>query len=345
MACIDRDIIIYHTETKKDYDALIDDLDKKGYMWQSFMPLKLRDYWGFYHEKTCIGVRSEGKNVFCSSFSALIHSHEIYKYEAKEDIEMKIYHTETQADYDALMKKLEAEGIEALSKKYWPTFKTETTVVVRAQSGEKRNCENRTTYGNLSRVRSRYDTPIIKYKAKMDDEMKLTKENVGKILDEWFTENTHLSAEGIIANIEELDDAPEKVGVPKYIAEFYESKKHLILSEILKEFETNTEKEVADWYFSNNGRHVNTIANSQEVIVKMHLYGYTIEPEKLYYIPLPDLETSDGLQQVLSKRENGMNYFASRPNDKLKQRFTKDEIAQVPEFYKPYAKPIEEEEE
>ena len=70
------------------------------------------------------------------------------------------------------------------------------------------------------------------------------------------------------------------------------------------------------------------------------LNGYTIEPEQLYYIPLPDLETSDGKQQVLSKRDT---YFASRPNEKLKQRYTKEEIAQVPEIYKYYATLIEEE--
>ena len=74
-------------------------------------------------------------------------------------------------------------------------------------------------------------------------------------------------------------------------------------------------------------------------------YGYTIEPEQLYYIPLPHLETSDGIQQVLSKRKNDTNYFASRPASALQQRFTKEELEQVPEVYKPFAKPIEEEEE
>ncbi|WP_373742828.1 DUF1642 domain-containing protein [Jeotgalibaca porci] len=246
-------------------------------------------------------------------------------------------------------------GIEALSKEYWPTFKTETTVVVRAQSGEKRNCENRTTYGNLSRVRSRYDTPIIKYKAKMDDEMKLTKENVGKILDEWFTENTHLSAEGIIANIEDLDDTSEKVPVPKCFDDWYkeieakyqrpsDTKKFALWKLCQKGFGYGFERvdgekicyksELGKWLLKNTFLAIDAV-----------LYGYTIEPEKLYYIPLPDLETSDGLQQVLSKRKNDKRYFASRPNDKLQQRYTKEEIAQVPEVYKPFAKPIEGEEE
>lgn len=37
--------------------------------------------------------------------------------------------------------------------------------------------------------------------------------------------------------------------------------------------------------------------------------------------------------------------FVSRPNENLKQRYTKEELERVPEIYKPYAKPIEEEEE
>ena len=69
-----------------------------------------------------------------------------------------------------------------------------------------------------------------------------------------------------------------------------------------------------------------------------------IEKEQLYCIPLPHLETADGIQQVLSQRKGDKNYFASRPAETLKQRYTKDEIAQVPEIYKTYATVIEEEE-
>lgn len=104
---------------------------------------------------------------------------------------------------------------------------------------------------------------------------------------------------------------------------------------------------ISEWYFNQvvNGRFKSPMANAQDVIAKMHLYGYTIEPEQLYYIPLPHLVTSDGKQQVLSKIENDENYFASRPTSYLKQRFTKEEIAQVPEIYKFYATLIEEESE
>lgn len=268
---------------------------------------------------------------------------------------MKIYHTETQEDYDALMKKLEAEGIEALSKEYWPTFKTETTVVVRAQSGEKRNCENRTTYGNLSRVRSRYDTPIIKYKAKAEVPIKFTKSNIEGLVNKYFDDNVGECPGNLIAEIYAMDDTPEKVVVPKCFDEWYQeikgdwqkdsSAKTFALWKLCQQgfghgFErANGEKihyksELGEWLDENRFLAIDAVLN-----------GYTIEPEQLYYVPLPDLETSDGIQQVLSKRKGDKNYFASRPNDKLKQRFTKEEIAQVPEVYKFYATLIEEEKE
>ena len=257
---------------------------------------------------------------------------------------MEIYHTETQADYDALMVELERQRIETLEKRYWKEHDNQTVVFVRAIG---RYIDNRTdtTYGSLALALKKYPTvPITKYKAKVDERVRFTKENVGKILDEWFTENTHLSAEGIIANIEELDDTPKKVGVPKYIAEFYERVKHCELYDVFEKFEAS-DGIISEWYFNQNqsGRHNSPVANAQEVIAKMHLYGYTIEPEKLYYISLPHLETSDGIQQVLSQRKGDKNYFASRPAETLKQRFTKEELERVPEIYKPYAKPVEEE--
>ena len=69
-----------------------------------------------------------------------------------------------------------------------------------------------------------------------------------------------------------------------------------------------------------------------------------IEKEQLYCIPLPHLETADGTKQYLTKSGAG-NYFALSPCVGQKQRYTKEELEQVPEIYKFYAKPIEEESE
>ena len=191
-------------------------------MWQSFMPLKIRDYWGVYQKKTCIGVRSEGKNVFCSSFSTLIHGYEIYKYEAKEDIEMKIYHTETQEDYDALMVELESEGVELYDKEkietseipsYFGVYKNRTCIMVEGTTA----LYNPKDYYELLFP----NVQIIKYKAKVDEKMKFTKENVLNLTDKWI-ESKIISFQDLQNEIKELDDTPEKVAVPKYVAEWIE---------------------------------------------------------------------------------------------------------------------------
>lgn len=257
---------------------------------------------------------------------------------------MKIYHTETQEDYDALMVELEAEGIETIQKECWEIYRCKTIVFAHAIDKNHNSSRNDTTYSNLTWAIYKYpNTPIFKYKAKADEKMRFTKQDIERVFNK-FMQGGNDSFADLKERIINLVDEPEKVVVPKFVAEFYEKRKHYILSVIFDEFKRSEERKVADWYIDgrSGGRHVNGLANSQETIAKMHLYGYTIEPEKLYYIPLPHLETSDGKQQVLSKRENDENYFASRPTKYLKQRFTKEELERVPEVYKPFAKPIEE---
>ena len=184
--------------------------------------------------------------------------------------------------------------------------------------------------------------------------MRFTKENVEIVIYHHLKETEDSILVDIVSDIydmvEAVDDTPEKVGVPKYIAEFYESKKHLILSEILKEFETNTEKEVADWYFSNTGRHDNTIANSQEIIAKMHVGEYYIQ-EQLYYarLPLKRPETEDTVKRsdvedgevvtmysYLGKDvSNGTTFFYTVPpiNSNVQFKFTKSELKELDPVY------------
>lgn len=95
-----------------------------------------------------------------------------------------------------------------------------------------------------------------------------------------------------------------------------------IIESLNSEYDSGDEadgKKAVQWYVDNPYKFIQAYED-----------GYTIEPEQLYYIPLPHLETSDGIQQVLSKRsKNGRHYFASRPNDKLKQRYTQAELEQA----------------
>ena len=248
---------------------------------------------------------------------------------------MKIYHTETQADYDALMVELEGKGYVWISGcdptelKDWVDYKENTGVVI-----EKRI--NRACIGFL---KFEYpNTPITKYKAKAEERMKFTKENVYKLFTQYRKDG--ISLNDLQDEILKLDDTPEKVVVPKFVAEWIQSYLNEggtpidVLGSLMSFHASFVDESVIQWFKKNS-----------ETMLKALTNGYTIEPEQLYYIPLPHLETSDGIQQVLSKRKNDTNYFASRPASALQQRFTKEELEQVPEIYKPYAKPIEEEEE
>mgnify|MGYP006356028283 FL=1 len=196
--------------------------------------------------------------------------------------------------------------------------------------------------------------PIEKYKAKADDKMKFTKENVYKLFAQ-YRKDSNFPFNDLQDEIIKLDDTPEKVTVPKCFDEWFkEIKSKYPFGDVAKTFalwklcqkgfgysferargeEIHHRSELGVWLNENRFLAIDAVLN-----------GYTIEPEQLYYIPLPHLETSDGLQQVLSKSKNGNYYFANRPSESLKQRYTQEELEQVPEIYKPYAKPIEEEEE
>ncbi len=262
---------------------------------------------------------------------------------------MKIYHTETQADYDALMIKLEAEGCKWLSgrkptetTKNWKINSSDTCVRV----DKKMAMYDKKSYYTWEYPR----VPITTYKAKADERMKFTKKNVGELFSK-HDKYICYSLDDLYEDILNLDDTPEKVGVPKCFDEWYsEIKNRFIYKESGKKYALWKINQFGFGYWLQdvNGENIDKkaevskwVSSNTMIAIDAVLNGYTIEPEQLYYIPLPYLETSDGIQQVLSKRDT---YFASRPNEKLKQRYTKEELEQVPEIYKPYAKPIEEEE-
>ena len=77
---------------------------------------------------------------------------------------MKIYHTETQADYDALMVELESKGIETVKNHYWKYHKSQTAVFVRAIGRYGNSTRIDTTFGGLRWALRYYPTvPIQKY--------------------------------------------------------------------------------------------------------------------------------------------------------------------------------------
>ena len=167
--------------------------------------------------------------------------------------------------------------------------------------------------------------------------MRFTKENVYKVFSQ-YRKDSNFPFNDLRDEILKLDDTPEKVAVPKFVAEWIQSYLNEggtpidVLGSLMSFHASFVDESVIRWFKKNS-----------ETMLKALTNGYAIEPEQLYYIPLPHLKTLDGIQQVLSRSKNKNRYFASRPDKNVKQRYTKEEIAQVPEIYKPFAKPIEEE--
>lgn len=257
---------------------------------------------------------------------------------------MKIYHTETQADYDALMVELERQGCKWFSGRkpieattHWKLYSSETCVKIDKKV---------ISYNEKGYYAMRYPTvPITKYKAKADEKMKFTKDNVYKLFTQYRKDGDH-SLNDLQDEILKLDDTPEKVVVPKFVAEWYESQtssSYNIRRMIEDLLNGSVSKEVVLIWLSRNYSKYG-LRDRFDLLALIRINGYTIEPEKLYCIPLPHLETADGTKQYLTKSGSG-NYFALSPCVGQKQRYTKEELERVPEIYKSYATPVEEEEE
>lgn len=76
---------------------------------------------------------------------------------------------------------------------------------------------------------------------------------------------------------------------------------------------------------------VNAIFNGEDVKYQADMYE----------IPLPNLMTSDGVQQYLSRRSLG-SYFASRKMDIVCSKFTELELnTKVPKIYRQFAQKVE----
>lgn len=145
----------------------------------------------------------------------------------KEDEQMKLYHTETQEEYNALMAYVEKKGYEWNTKEKpteyncWNIFKKETVIVIEYDINlgfaSKEYCE-----------RVYPDTPIKKYKAKQDKVAKCHDDAatiakalsaVGASTKNENTDNVNNPAHYTAGGIETLDYIKAKVkDYPSYVA-------------------------------------------------------------------------------------------------------------------------------
>lgn len=139
-------------------------------------------------------------------------------------------------------------------------------------------------------------------------------------------------AESIISKINE----PQKVTVPKFVAEWIETHKRCMpfLSHL---FTDNLDEELKEWLdFSDN----------QNLMAKAWMYGYEVEKDKLYTVEIPNpniignevyVLMKNGFKQVVMVKKFGVDWKKERGF-----QLTEAEIRKHLEWAWPFAVPVEE---
>ena len=138
-------------------------------------------------------------------------------------------------------------------------------------------------------------------------------------------------AESIISKINE----PQKVVVPKFVAEWIETHKRCMpfLSHL---FTDNLDEELKEWLdFSDN----------QNLMAKAWLDGYTVEKEPLYTVEIPNPNSAGG-KLVLFKQQSTGRLILDMLNPNINKpkylQLTESEIKQDFDFLWKFAKHVEE---
>ncbi|EEO5812563.1 DUF3310 domain-containing protein [Listeria monocytogenes] len=160
---------LYHTETQEDFDALLEELKNEGYCWSTDEVITPDDYrlWKKYEQDTAISVGEKGLSFGDVHYRKRLYPEiEIKEYKAKSlEEDLKLYHTETQEDFDALLENLKNEGwtwffgevITSDDSQLWERYKQDTIVYLEGKG---------LSYGNTSYAKDKYSNiPIEKYKA------------------------------------------------------------------------------------------------------------------------------------------------------------------------------------
>jgi hypothetical protein len=152
---------------------------------------------------------------------------------------------------------------------------------------------------------------------------------------EWATKQ-HLE---IIANLDE----PQKVVVPQYVADWYEAIKYDFEYSLYKLCIDFNKRELRDdlggWFDSPVNKPI-------ETLVKMKLYGYEVEKEKLYTVEIPN-PNSKGINKIYLCKENntGKVYLCKgnfNPSKNKNLKLTEAEIKKDFDWAWRFAKEVEE---
>lgn len=164
------------------------------------------------------------------------------------------------------------------------------------------------------------------------------------VLDETINFDSEMISKKKVLNIVKQLDEPEKTVVPQYVADFYESIKDdfedgvydLFVEFYEDESELSTE---LYWWFKLD------VNKPIETLVKMKLYGYEAEKEKLYTVEIPN--PNGFIRLVLCKDCDGKLFVATFSGGDCWENFgkcklTESEIKEDFEWAWRFAKEVEE---
>ena len=160
-------------------------------------------------------------------------------------------------------------------------------------------------------------------------------------------ESTESGYRGVVPHMYSFPevDEPQKVTIPKFVADFYESIKDDFEDKVydlcLQFNRDNGElsSEVLGWFGCGKNEPIQTL-------VKMKLYGYEIEQEKLYTVKVLDSTlfkmTSDNHVRYKLIGKNGIPSESKIGNYTFEVNLTEKEIKEADERLWQFAKPVEE---
>ncbi|MCO4469293.1 hypothetical protein Si141_01336 [Streptococcus infantarius subsp. infantarius] len=161
------------------------------------------------------------------------------------------------------------------------------------------------------------------------------------ILDKTINFDSEMIPKKKVLNIVKQLDEPEKPVVPQYVADFYEDIKDSFewsLHNLCIDFhKRELQEDLYEWF-----KYIDN--NPIETLVKMKLYGYEVEKEKLYRVELPGSHKHGDI--ILVKDDDGDITYDVVFSDKWKERdytkLTESEIKQDFDWAWQFAEEVEE---
>ena len=162
--------------------------------------------------------------------------------------------------------------------------------------------------------------------------MKFTKENIETVISEWFWKDEDSHLDELFEKLRELDDTPEKVVVPKFVADYLEDckKRNIKLVSALCPFKMGYGKEIELWFDNEDNNRLFALA---------WINGYEVEKESLYHVVNKDggLMLFNNCDGVVGATPSPASLTIDKYGHKPYYQLTEKEIKDHDERYWPFS--------